>query len=162
MVDRVSASITIGGILPLDHLPEFLSLIADEDLSLDWDGEPFTAAQLVNGRPLILMDHEVALGQFTKLEDFCFANCLPFMRWSGGCASWGPQRAVSDGTGRVDYLTLNDGGVVVIDRQTIENLGSMEAIIGWFNAADLEIPPLMIGQLIDDRNDTIKGEVDHD
>jgi hypothetical protein len=107
------------------------------------------------------MDHEVALGQFTKLEDFCFANCLPFMRWSGGCASWG-RSVRSSMVPVVDYLTLNDGGVVVIDRQTIENLGSMEAITGWFNAADLEIPPLMIGQLIDGRNDTIKREVDHD
>jgi hypothetical protein len=51
MVDRVSACITIGGILSSDHLPEFLGLIADEELSLDWDGPPFTAAQLVSGVP---------------------------------------------------------------------------------------------------------------
>lgn len=145
MVDRVPASITIGGILPPDHLPEFLSLIDDEELSLAWDGEPFTAAQLVSGRPLTLMDYEVAQGQFIPLEDFCVAYGLSFRRRSGGCASWGPQRAVFDGTGHVNYLTINDGGTVLIDRQTIENLGSMEEVLAWFDAADLEVPPLVIG-----------------
>lgn len=145
MVDRVSACITIGGILSPDHCPELLGLIADEDLSLDWDGAPFDVTQLVGGVPLTLMDHEVALGQFIPLEDFCVAQGLPFQRWSGGCASWGPQRAVFDGTGCVNYLTLNDGGVVLIDRQTIESLGSIEAVFAWFDAADRPVPALVIG-----------------
>jgi hypothetical protein len=140
MVDRVSACITIGGILSSDHLPEFLGLIADEELSLDWDGPPFTAAQLVSGVPLTLRDHEVALGQFIPLEDFCAAHGLPFRRWSGGCASWGPQRAVFDGSGCVNYLTVNDGGAVLIDRATIEHLGTMQEVRAWFDAADREVP----------------------
>jgi hypothetical protein len=52
MVDRVSAFITIGGKLSSQHLPEFLDLIAQEDLSLEWDGEPFEVSQFVPGHPL--------------------------------------------------------------------------------------------------------------
>jgi hypothetical protein len=52
MVDRVSAFITIGGKLSSQYLPEFLDLIAQEDLSLEWDGEPFEVSQLVQGTPL--------------------------------------------------------------------------------------------------------------
>lgn len=145
MVDRVSASITIGGMLSPDHLPEFLTLITDEDLSLDWDGEPFDAARLVSGVPLILMAHEVAQGQFSRLEDFCVARGLPFRRWCGGCHSWGPQRAVFDGQVDVAYLPVDEDDDVMLSREAITGFGSIEAILTWFDAADLVVPPLVIG-----------------
>lgn len=153
MVDRVSASITIGGNLSPDHLFEFLALIADEDLSLDWDGEPFTLSQRVVGQPLTLMAHEVAQGQFSRLEDFCVARGLPFRRWCGGCHAWGPQRVVFDGFGEVLYLAADADDEVMICRATVDGLGSIEAVFAWFDAADIVIAPLVIG------SDT--GEADH-
>ncbi|WP_343616947.1 hypothetical protein [Novosphingobium sp.] len=148
MVDRVSASITIGGRLPTDHLPEFLELIADEELSLEWDGEPFTAAQLACGLPLMLKGREVALGQFSRLEDFCVARNLQFRRWCAGCYSWGPQRAVFDGTGEVSYYATDDEDEALLSLTLAADLGSFEAILAWFEAANLTVPPLAIGDNI--------------
>ena len=60
MADRVSASITIGGTLPSMLLPEFITLIEQEGLSTEWDGEPFTVRDLSEGDALNLMAHHVA------------------------------------------------------------------------------------------------------
>ncbi len=145
MVDRASACIIIGGHLPPDHLPEFLALIADEDLSLAWDGEPFALSQLVPGEPLRLMAHDVALGQFSQLEDFCVARGLPFRRWCDGSAAWLPQRAVFDGKGDVAYLKADGADRVLLDRDIAIGLGSFGAVVGWFEVADMQVPPLVIG-----------------
>ncbi|WP_343611851.1 hypothetical protein [Novosphingobium sp.] len=144
MVDRVSAFITIGGKLSSQHLPEFLDLIAQEDLSLEWDGEPFEVSQFVPGHPLCLMSHEVALGQFTQLEDFCFARSLPFRRWCDGCSSWMPQRAVFDGSGDVVYIDTDGGDRALLGRNTVTELETFESIVAWFDAADFTVPSLEI------------------
>src|SRR3546814_16565745 len=46
MADRVSASITIGGTLPATALAGLAATIQLERLSTEWDGEPFTLADM--------------------------------------------------------------------------------------------------------------------
>ena len=77
MADRVSASITLGGKLPSASTDELITAINDEELTLEYDGEPFSAGELVSGEPLTLYAHEVAWGTFDVLEAFCHQHHLP-------------------------------------------------------------------------------------
>ena len=141
MADRVSASITIGGTLPAALLPVLLATIDFEGLSTEWDGEPFTADQLPENGPLRLMAHEVAWGRFEELEAFCIANGLPFARWSGGYGGqWGAERSVFAGIGEPRSFVADEDDCVLIDRASIERLGSIDAVLAHFDAADRPIP----------------------
>jgi hypothetical protein len=144
MVDRVSASIAIGGNLPSTHLTTFTALIVEEGLSLDWDCEPFVPSQCTSGSPLVLMAHEVALGQFDALENFCITQGLPFSRWSAGCRAWGAQRCIFTGEGDLRIFPVDAEDDVLIDRATVMELGSVEAILAYLDAADFAVPPLLI------------------
>lgn len=145
MADRVSASITIGGILPAALLPGLLALIAREGLSTEWEGEPFAADQLREGEALHLMSHEVAWGRFEDLEAFCIANGLPFARWSGACGGqWGAERTVFTGSGEPYGYAADEDDYILVGRCTVERLGSIEALIAHFDAADFPIPPLNV------------------
>jgi hypothetical protein len=110
MVDCVSASITIGGIVPPADLDDFIERIIDQELSLEWDGEPFTAADCITGQPLSLMTHDVPWGRFDALEAFCVERGLIFTRWCDGCRLWGPQLAVFHGQGKVMNYLAGDKG----------------------------------------------------
>jgi len=145
MADRVSASIAIGGTLPATLLPAFLAVVADEGLSTEWDGEPFAADQLPENAPLMLMAHEVAWGRFERLEAFCVANGLPFARWSGAyVGEWGAERTVFTGSGEPQSYAADEDDYILIGRCTVERLGSIEAIIAHFDAADFVIPPFVV------------------
>ncbi len=145
MADRVSASIILGGTLSASDFTELVEIIGNEALSIDWEGEPFAPHQRVIGRPLSLCDHEVAWGRFAELESWCAAHGLPFVRSSGGYGNdWGPERVVSaaDGT-QVSYATT-EGDDAIITREQAEQLGSIEAILDYFDAANVEVPPLVV------------------
>jgi hypothetical protein len=145
MADRVSATITVGGILPAALLPDLLAIIELEGLSTEWDGEAFAANQLPEDGPLLLMAHEVAWGRFPELESFCIENGLPFARWSGAYAGqWGAERTVFTGTGEPQGYAADEDDYILIGRCTVERLGSIEAILAHFDAADFAIPPLAI------------------
>lgn len=145
MADRVSASITIGGILPAALLPDLLAAIECEGLSTEWDGAPFAADQLPTDGPLALMAHEVAWGRFEELEAFCVENCLPFARWAGACpGAWGAERTVFAGADEPRCFAADEDDYVLIGRCTAERLGSYAAIIAYFDAADIAIPLLVI------------------
>ena len=62
MADRVSAQITIGGIIAASALPGLIAAIQDEGLSTEYDGVPFEPGELVSGCALTLCAHEVAWG----------------------------------------------------------------------------------------------------
>ena len=143
MSDRVSASISIGGVLPASLRDELIALIQLEGLSTDWDGASFTADQIEPDKPLDLMAYDVPWGIFNALEQFCVQHCLAYQRNSGACpGSFGAERIVFDGKhGPVGYDT-NDDNVVMISRETITHLGSMEAIAAYFASADITVPPL--------------------
>lgn len=145
MADRVSASITIGGSLPADQLLDFAAVINDEGLSTDWDGEDFTVSELEPGTALTLMAHEVAWGRFEGLESFCVAARLPFVRWSGAYSGqWSAERVVFTGTGEPASYAADEGDKIVIDRETVDRLATIEAVRAHFDAADFKVPPLSI------------------
>ena len=64
MADRVSASITVGGTLTKAQYLDLAEIIADEGLSVEWDGDRFAPQHRKVGEPLSLYAHEVASGRF--------------------------------------------------------------------------------------------------
>jgi hypothetical protein len=145
MSDRSSASITIGGTLsPADYV-ELTNLIVEHRLAIEWDGYVFEADQRTVGEPLSLFAHDVLCGRFEGLEAWCVAKGLPFARWNGGCLGvWGPARVVFTGAGAPLDFTADEDDVVVVNRRMIEALGTLDAILAHFDAADLNVPPLVI------------------
>lgn len=145
MVDRVSASIVIGGKVTPAQFEELCPLIAHNDLRLDWDGEPFASDQITEGEPLRLCAHETPWGMFDDLEQYCTDQHIPFVRWSGSCpGSFGAERIVFDGTkGPLNY-SVDEDDHVVLHEQTIDQLGSIRAIRAYFKPAAFEVPALNI------------------
>lgn len=145
MADRVSASIQIGGALTVAVYAELASIIADEGLSIEWDGEPFEPDHRTAGEPLHLYAHQVAWGRFEALETWCVKNNLAFARWSGGFGGeWGAERVVFTREGEPASYAADEDDRVVIYRDTVERLGSVEAILAFFDAADVPVPPLVV------------------
>ena len=145
MADRVSATITIGGRVPADQLLDLASVINGEGLSTDWDGEDFTLSQLVPDASLALMAHEVAWGRFEDLEAFCISEGLSFVRWSGAYGGqWGAERVVFTGVGEPVSFVADEEDRILIDRDTLERLGTIEAVRLHFDVADFVVPPLRI------------------
>ncbi len=141
MVDRVAATITIGGTLPASLLDAFVGLVENEALAPEWDGEPFTLADLPADGSLMLMASEVAWGEFRELESFCVEHRLPFARWhQSNCGSWGAERAVFTPGGGTRLYAATDDDTVTIDRETVVRLGSVEAILDYFDTADAAPP----------------------
>ena len=145
MVDRVSASITLGGTLSSEDFAHLLKLIADEDLSPEWDGEAFDPADRAPGQSLTLHAHEVAWGRFDALERWCISRQVPFARWSGAFSGeCGGERVVFEGGTEPEYYAADEVDEVVITRRMVEKLGTIEAILAYFDAADVTIPPLVV------------------
>jgi hypothetical protein len=145
MADRVSASITVGGVVDAPAYVELSEIIVGEGLSTEWDGERFEPHHRTVGEPLSLYAHEVAWGRFDELEAWCVGKSLPFVRWSGSYPGrLGAKRVVFTGQGEPRSYAADDDDEVVIDRATVEQLGSFEAIIAHFEAADFEAPPLVV------------------
>ena len=145
MADRVSASITVGGTVTPAACSELAEVIASEDLSTEWDGDPFKPDQRTEGEPLRLFAHEVAWGRFEELEAWCFEHRIPFARWSGAYGGeWGAERVVFTGSGEPISYAADEDDRVMIDRDTAEWLGSIDAIRAYFDAAEFEVPPLVV------------------
>ncbi|WP_150293645.1 hypothetical protein [Sphingobium estronivorans] len=145
MANRVSASIRLGGALPPAAYEELAGIILAKRLSIEWDGEPFDPSHRTPGEPLDLYAHEVIGGRFQELEDRCVELKLPFVRLCDGyLAEWNPERVVFTGEGEPASYPADEAGHVVMNRGTAERLGSLEAIIAWFDAADFRVPPLIV------------------
>lgn len=145
MADRVPASILIGGDVSAAVFAELLHIIAFEGLSPEWGGEPFDAGSRVPGEPLALFDESCAWGKIDNLEAFCVEKCLPFVRWSGSYpGEWSPERLVYRGSGTVDSYMIDESDRVLIDRRLLSDLGSIEAVLGYFDGAEFEVPPLVV------------------
>lgn len=145
MADRVSASISIGGVLSASAYAELIEIIASEGLATEWDGEPFEPHHHVPGAPLRLFAHDVAGGSFDELESWSLSRRVPFVRWSGGYSGqWGPERVVATGDGSALSYAVTEDDEVVVSRSKVEALGSIEAVIAFFDAAEFAVPPLMV------------------
>lgn len=145
MADRVSASIVIGGSLSASAYAELVALISDEGLSTEWDGEAFELHHRTVGQPLRLYAHEVAWGRFEALESWCIQYDVPFVRWSGGYGGqWGPQRVVQRNDGKLTSYVVTEDDVAVIALEELKQLGSFDAALAYFAAADFTVPPLLV------------------
>ena len=145
MADRVSASITLGGTVSPTAYAELADVIAAEDLSTEWGGDPFQPDQRIEGEPLRLVAHEVAWGRFEELEAWCVEHRIPFARWSGAYGGeWGAERVVFTGDGEPKSYAADENDRVMIDRDTAKQLASIEAIRAHFDAAEFEVPPPVV------------------
>ncbi len=143
MAECVPASIVVGGTISASAYAELADIISLERLSIEWDGESFQPSHRTDGEPLRLYANDVPMGRLDHLEAWCVENRLSFARWCGGYGSqWGPERVVFTGDGEPQSYAADELDWVVIGRATAINLGSMEAIIAHFDAAEVEIPPL--------------------
>ncbi|MFD1961641.1 hypothetical protein ACFSHP_26005 [Novosphingobium panipatense] len=68
MTNCVSAHILIGGRLARSRYPELIEAIKADNPAVDWDGTPFDPDDIPAGKPLALMDHDVANGCFEEIE----------------------------------------------------------------------------------------------
>ena len=137
--------LTIGGTVTPAVYAELADIIAAEGLSTEWDGEPFSPDQRTEGEELRLFAHEVAWGRFEELEAWCVEHAIPFARWSGAYGGeWGAERVVFTGSGEPISYAADEDDRVVIHRDTAERLGSIEAILAHFDAADFRLPPLVV------------------
>ena len=145
MADRVSGSITLGGTISLARYGELAELIAAEGLGTEWDGETFEPDHRTPGEPLQLFAHEVPWGRFEQLETWCIAHGVPFARWAGGYpGEWTAERVVCTGAGEPRSYTADEDDRILIDRGTVEQLGSIDAIFAHLDAADGAVPPLIV------------------
>ncbi len=145
MADRVSASITLGGTIDAATYQDLALCIAGEILSTDWDGPIFAPDHRHEGEPLRLFAREVSWGRFEELEAFCVATGIAFARWSDAYpGQWGCERVVHRGDGALHGYAVDGDDVVMIDRQTVERLGTLDAIFAHFGEADVIIPPLVV------------------
>lgn len=145
MADRVSASIVLGGTINTIAFAELTELIEQEGLSTEWDGEPFQPDDVIPDQPLSLYAHEVAWGRLDALEAWCVANSVAFCRRSGAYGGeWGAERVVFTGEGAPQSFPADVDDHVVIDRETVNRLGSMEAICAYFDTAYWPVPRLII------------------
>ena len=146
MSDRVFASISIGGNVPLTLRAEFLALIEAEGLCMECDEAAFTADRIEPGKPLDLMAHEVPWGCFDKLERFCLQHRLAYARSSASCpGSFGAERIVYTGTHCPLCFDTNDNDEPVLTQESVEHLETLEAIMAYFADAAFTIPPLTFG-----------------
>ncbi|TCM28128.1 MULTISPECIES: hypothetical protein [unclassified Novosphingobium] len=109
------------------------------------DGEPFEPQDHVWGQSLRLVAHEVAWGRFEALEARCRDLGLAYVRWYGGyCSDWGAGRVVFTGEGVPSGYTADEEDTVMMSRDLLQKLGSLEAALAWFAAADFAVPPLVV------------------
>ena len=57
---------------------------------------------------------------------------------------WGAKRTVFTGNGEPQAYAADEDDYILIGRCTVERLGSIEAVMAHFDAADFAIPPLVI------------------
>ena len=145
MADRVSVSIAIGGDLPANLVDEFIETVESERLSTDWNGPAFDISQVPPDDALRLYAYEVASGELDQMESFCIEHGLAFSRWSGACiGAFGAEIITYDGQGPTRRFDANEDERAIIDVQEAAQLGSYEAILAHFAAAEIAIPPLTI------------------
>ena len=145
MADRVSASIMLGGTIAQADFAELADLIEQENLSIDWDEEPFQPDDFVSGTSLHLCAHEVAWEKFEEIEGWCEARSISFNRRSDAYGGeWNAERVVFTGSGKPRSFMANADGHIVIDRDIVDQLGLIEAIHAYFGAADFAVPPLIV------------------
>ncbi len=144
MAIRVNATLRIGGTLARSHLDNFVATIAEEHAFLDWDGQAFEPDLIEQGKPLVLVVNDIIGGELCAVEAFCQRHHLPFTRWSGGHAEFGPVRVVFDGVSKLREFPATIDDEILISLDSIRCLGTFDAIEKDFAFANRIIPPFHI------------------
>lgn len=145
MANCVSAHILIGGRLARSRYPELIEAIRADNPAVDWDGTPFDPDDIPDGKPLALMDHDVANGCFEEIEGICRLHRLHYVRWSGASPGSFPSvRIVYMGNGDPQQFLTTEEDEQVFSIERIRELGSMEAIEANYQRARRNPPPLVI------------------
>lgn len=167
MADRCSASIVLGGTLAPEHVPALVQAVHDEGLATDYEAADFSLGDIVSGEPLFLCAHEVSWGTFNILEEFCRAHKLAYSRWFGACPGvWGCGRSVyrgeaeiREGSYALDEYDASEDDHILMGEQLARQLGSFEAILEHFAAAEFFVPPLTITAAVDPQTQAIAAPV---
>lgn len=145
MGDRVSVTITIGGILAAARTDDFVAVVQAARLTTEWDGEPFDNTQFPDDGPLRLYAQGVRNGEIPDVEDFCCANDLPFVRWSGGASgAFAPEIVIWTGQGERHSFGADEDGAIVMSADEARDLGSYEAISKHFQDGTYEPPAFQV------------------
>lgn len=145
MADRACASMIIGGRIHSMLVPLLIKAIAEDHGRADWEGESVDEAMIVNGQTLEIHAYELIGGMFEVVESFCRQNHLPYVRSSASCNGvFGPERVIYTGEGQPAHFELTESDEVVITRNDLLTLGSIDAAEAWFAAADFAPPPFSI------------------
>ena len=145
MGDRASAHITIGGTLPREHLEEFAMRVADYDLRVEWDGEPFDPGALPDGEPLELYGMELNGGLVDEIDEFCANHGLTFCRWSGGClGAFMPEIVIYEGTGKQRVYTASEDEFVVFSPTDLKAFKRMRDLRRAMAQAEITVPPFVL------------------
>jgi hypothetical protein len=145
MADRASASIVIGGTISRSTLADLIAAISEDGGRVDWDGHPLDASAVSSGKTLEACAHELSGGMFEWTEEFCEDHGLAYVRDSGSCTgAFGPERVVFTGTGAAVQFDMTESEEIVLARNRILELGSIEAIEAWFELAEFTPPPITI------------------
>ena len=146
MAHRVSASITLGGTITADIYAGLVEHIAEVALATEWGGEPFSPDQRAEGASLALFAYEVPDGEFRALEAYCVEHEIAFARWSASYpGAFAAERIVFPGAGEPHSYIADEEDHILIGRDTVEALGSFEAVLAYFDEAGFDVPPLIVG-----------------
>ena len=160
MTNCVSAHILIGGRLARSRYPELIEAIKADNPAVDWDGTPFDPDAIPAGKPLALMDHDVANGCFEEIEGICHRHGLYYVRWSGASPGSFPSvRIVYTGNGEPQPVLTTEEDEQVFSIERIRKLGSMETIEADYQRARRNPPPLVIVE--DQPTDVVISEITH-
>lgn len=152
MADRVAVALSLGGTMPRTLLVYLEQAIAEDGASTDWEGTAFSREVLTGEESLILRACEVAWGRFDAIEQFCLVYGLPFVRWSGGCTgSFPPERVVFTGIGNLHYFTASEDDEILISKEDVDRLATIEAIRAHFAVAAFSVPALILTDCVADQ-----------
>lgn len=160
MANCVSAHILIGGRLARSRYPELIEAIKADNPAVDWDGTPFDPDDIPAGKPLALMDHDVANGCFEEIEEICRRHGLHYIRWSGASPGSFPSvRIVYTGNGEPQQFLTTEEDEQVFSIERIRELGSIETIEADYQRARRNPPALLI--VDDEPTDVVISEIPH-
>ena len=129
MSERMSAWIAIGGTVPRALVPELCGTIIREQLSQDWDGDPFEPEDeedltdaLDHEGHLFLCDHEARWGQFDDLEKFLRQHGIPYDRHSSAKYEYDAQLAQFRPGLDIRCDLASEDGRPLVDRDEVEKV----------------------------------------
>lgn len=137
MGEYIYAGIKFGGKLKREYADELLELVNDKGLTPDMCGGEATIDDLNEQ----LASDSVNYGLLDELEAFGERHGLDYEYSYGSGPDWDSGVVRYYGQTGMRFETTGESGPS-LNREAIEELGSYEAVIAYFNMAAAEVPPL--------------------